>query len=356
MRVCHVISPADFSGVTLLIKSLCESNDGDHKVIFFSDGDIVNNFPQDKVVACGFGSHNKLNIISICSFSKALFNLLLSNDYDVINVHSSFAIILTKICYILSKLMFFKKRPKLVITYHGLGNRGMSPLKSTFYTLFEKITNEIIKPVLIFVDKKEYLYSNISQSYTGKKTHILNGCPDYYNGTTNDSNLCRNESLSIIMVANNKPPKRQDELIRLFNASTIANNMSLRIIGKGCEDIDTLGNSRISVSGAKFPLDNEYMSSDILALLSDFEAMPVTVIEGMMHSLAILSDDVGQLSEVVDSDVGSLLNSRTQKEFDDKLMYICHNIEEIRKNSRKRYLEKFTINRMKMDYEDAYRL
>ncbi|ESW38250.1 hypothetical protein O164_19040 [Pseudomonas taiwanensis SJ9] len=59
-------------------------------------------------------------------------------------------------------------------------------------------------------------------------------------------------------------------------------------------------------------LTDLYAWADVLLLLSDYEGLPLTILEAMRQGVVVIATDVGAVSEVLNDDVGYIVNPSTR--------------------------------------------
>ncbi|KAF0250619.1 glycosyltransferase, partial [Pseudomonas putida] len=72
--------------------------------------------------------------------------------------------------------------------------------------------------------------------------------------------------------------------------------------------------ARASKIGGYFrpSLTDLYDWADVLLLLSDYEGLPLTILEAMRQGVVVIATDVGAVSEVLNDDVGYIVNPSTR--------------------------------------------
>lgn len=113
---------------------------------------------------------------------------------------------------------------------------------------------------------------------------------------------------------------RQKSLHRLLNIIEKCNNNNLnvewRMVGKGIlEDrkFSDINKVKVDVYPAVYSpeeLTDHYRWADVLLLVSEYEGLPLTVLEAMRLGVVPICSDVGALSEVITSDQNGYLVSR----------------------------------------------
>ena len=99
---------------------------------------------------------------------------------------------------------------------------------------------------------------------------------------------------------------------------------------------------------------NQLCSENIYCLMSNNEGLPISIIEAMRAGLPVIATRVAGIPEQVDERNGFLLNPSID-ELTDMLNHLPqHDWERLGGNSRKRFEEEFTFERMLNDYANVF--
>ncbi|CAM1363714.1 Glycosyl transferase [Tenacibaculum sediminilitoris] len=100
-----------------------------------------------------------------------------------------------------------------------------------------------------------------------------------------------------------------------------------------------------------------FLEGDISILTSISEGFPYTVIESMSCGVPVVATDVGGVAEAINEKTGFVCKPKDYKALGEKVIYLLEN-DDIRlkmgKESRKRVLEHFTLDKIISSYEDVY--
>lgn len=91
-------------------------------------------------------------------------------------------------------------------------------------------------------------------------------------------------------------------------------------------------------------------TADVFVLLSKNEGMPISIIEAMRASLAVISTKVSGIPEMVDEKNGVLIEPTSEALYRILSNGVIYNWKEMGEESRKRYIKYFTFDRMRDDY------
>ena len=192
---------------------------------------------------------------------------------------------------------------------------------------------------------------------------IKNNVSTVYNGISvpNSSNISDipvfNEDKKIILaIARVFPQKKTDlfvEVARLlpkYNFVWIGNQREVTEFGKLPENCHFLGN---------IPNAGAYCSkSDILMLPSNYEGLPMVILEAMSFGKPVVASDVGGVSEIVRNDVNGYALENDAQLFADKIQYILENkdvYEKFSHNAMEMFNNTLTVDKMVQGYLNIYK-
>lgn len=225
---------------------------------------------------------------------RKLKKLINNTKPDVIHTH------LNALKYVILATLF--KKIRIVHTIHNIAEKEAQKKDRIFNRFFYKIgkvvpvalSNDVKKTVL-----KEY---NLSDS---KVPVVLNGVD--LSKCMKKTNYEIKETFKIINVARFNQQKNHKRLIEAFKIlNEQYSDMRLQLIGDGelKDEIKELVNSyglhdKVEFLGIK---DDVYMylhNADCFVLSSDYEGIPMSIIEAMGTALPIVSTNVGGLSDMI---------------------------------------------------------
>lgn len=200
---------------------------------------------------------------------------------------------------------------------------------------------------------------------------ILNGraplkTTDYFDSVQKELNASRmdRETKILLHVARCHPIKNQMRLVRAFNRFIEdGGNAELMIIGPGFDTEDgkyikSQVCDRIHFLGSKHNVSDYFICCDGFCLSSDFEGMPITVLESLLSGKPVLSTPVcGAVDVITDGENGVL-----SKDFSDDAYYyalkrFCSELPFLTQNVKEEASEyDFTIKKCALKYMDLYRL
>lgn len=88
----------------------------------------------------------------------------------------------------------------------------------------------------------------------------------------------------------------------------------------------------VSFVGKKYGKDlvREYQRADAFVMFSHFENQPCVILEAMSCGLPIISSSVGGIAEIVDDNVGVLVDARNEKELKEAMLDMVYSYKEYR--------------------------
>ena len=110
--------------------------------------------------------------------------------------------------------------------------------------------------------------------------------------------------------------------------------------------------------GNRTDVDDILNQNDIFCLISNYEGLPISIIEAMRAGMPIIASDVGGVNELVQDEVNGFLIPRGNiSELVKKLEYILHNRELIKfmgVASREIYEKEYTAAQMNQKIHMVY--
>ena len=174
----------------------------------------------------------------------------------------------------------------------------------------------------------------------------------------------KNNQVNILMVARFDVPKRQLNLIR---ACEKLRDLPWRLsfIGDGTKLDEARGyvekrnlHDRVLFYGDMNNIEIPLSKSQLFVLLSDYEGLPLSILEAMQAGLPIIATDVGGVKEaVIDSDNGFLIPKGKEQLLIRRLTQLITDVslrESMGQRSRELFFEKFTFDRMLIETKDVY--
>lgn len=175
--------------------------------------------------------------------------------------------------------------PKLSIVYVSHGWSAIYRGNIVFQAV-EKMLSYLSTAILV-ISKSDYDGAvDILKIHSEKVVLIENSIYPYKNVVTIDRQR-DSKNITIVMVARFEYPKRQDLLIE---AAKRLPDIQFQLVGEGknLESCKKSAPNNVHFLGAKTNIEEILKNSDIFALLSESEGMPISVLEGLASKKPIL--------------------------------------------------------------------
>jgi glycosyltransferase involved in cell wall biosynthesis len=355
-RILVVSTNDSLSGAPLYVKSVVEglSNTFTFLAVFGEKGPVgdylINHSIPVHIIQQIKSSINPFyDLISIYK----LFWLIRKFNPDIIYAHSSKAGMLARL------ITLFTGIPT-VYTVHGWGWRGMGIIKKKLIIAIEKLLLYIPNSYFIYVAeavKAEGLSTLKIKENRGQV--ILNGTRDIFLGNATH----QDGEIKLMMVARIAAAKDHETLIRAFELT--GSNAELWLCGEGTDSLHFIQlatmwaptyYSKIKFLGDNLNVDELLSKIDIFLLISNYEALPLSIIEAMSAGKAIIATNIGGIPELITHGINGMLVERgdvmglsaTILKFKNKEnRYFCG------VRAREVYLKKFMVNNMLDDIKNS---
>ena len=296
-----------------------------------------------------------LREISPCNDWKALGeikNILRAEKPVLVHCHSSKA-------GILGRMAAKSCGVPAVFTAHGWAfTEGVASYKRYIYALLERMMLRLTAKVICVSDYDKCLADRWlgNRNKTGKILTIHNGIADI---ETRSRTKAAEECFRVGMVGRFAVPKKQLDLLRaiklLLNKGH--RNLHLVLVGDGellveCRRYAEMNKMHeyVTFMGARHDIADILQRLDVFCLISDYEGLPISIIEAMRAGLPVVASDVGGVKELVKDGVnGYLVAKGNVSMLAEKLValkrdrQLCHAMGT---KSREKYENEFGINKM----------
>lgn len=326
MKIVQIITKLDTTGgaqthVLALTKQL--ALDGHEVTILTSKRKLIFKPLNEKNISI-IQLQNLKWAIHLVADIRAFFeirSILRRINPDVVALHSSKA-------GVVGRLAAFSLNIPTVFTAHGWAfTEGVKPIKRWIY---QQIERAFARKTTRIITVSNYDYALAIKKKVGKKEKMTT----IHNGIQSNSNkhsFPQNKIPKIVMVARFEQPKRQDLLIEVLS-SMKENEWQLVFIGDGKEmeaaKTLTLQNGidhRVTFLGSRDDIETQLQQADIFVLLSNFEGLPISILEAMRAQLPVIASNVGGVQElIIDNETGYIVNHDIQV-IRDKLIQLLEN-------------------------------
>lgn len=202
-----------------------------------------------------------------------------------------------------------------IFTVHGWAfTEGVSKGRRAFYKIIERAMTFLSDRIITVSNYDKNLALNHGIGNSNLISTIHNGIHD----TQPQKQAVRSatQAARMIMVARFEEPKNQHALLQAL-ASLKSLSWELEFVGDGPSlsfvhsYAEELGlKERVVFSGACNDVANRLAGADIFCLISDWEALPLTILEAMRAHLPVIASNVGGIPELVENNKTGILVDR----------------------------------------------
>lgn len=263
--------------------------------------------------------HNLVREISLLKDFLCFFELRkLMKDLrpDIVHVHSSKA-------GIIGRLVASSLSIPVIFTVHGWAfTEGVSFRKRQLYIWLERNVSCFSSKTITVSEYDRNLALAHKVGNASSLITVHNGVPDMPDmPDMPDIDVCKGsfspeKLVKLIMVARFEKPKNQQALLNSL-ASLNNNRWHLELVGdgpelEGCRQLACQLNiiNKVSFSGACSDVAKRLAKADIFILISNWEGLPLTILEAMRAGKPVIASDVGGVSESVEHNVSGYLIPR----------------------------------------------
>lgn len=341
MRIMEVITLSELGGAQSVVANLSNELSQEDELIVVAgkkDGklwDILS--PRIKKVEL------KHLVRRISPFHDFLTYLSLVRLYwkykpDVVHLHSSKAGLLGRLAF---------PSHKIVYTVHGFDSIRVAYRK---LLPFEKLMQHFCHSI---VAVSQYDYQHLQEEGIRKNLEMIhNGIPEPKIGNGIKLDIPNKFEKVVLCIARIAKPKRLDiflDTAKLLPQYAFVWIGNLQECPSTSENVFFLGN---------IPHASNYcMAADLFMLASDFEGLPMVVIEAMSYGKPVVASHVGGIQEIVRNGHNGYVVSNTPQEFANKIEAILSNqqlTKSLGDHSYKIYKEELTAQEMTRKYKNIY--
>lgn len=274
---------------------------------------------------------------------------------DIIHCNSTTGGIVGRIC---GALTF----TPVIFTAHGWAfTDGISKGKQIFYKILETLLACITKKIICVSEYDRQIALKVIPFFKNKLITIHNGISDIPDEFKKKE--FSKDKLKIVMISRFCPQKDPYTLIKAVDQLNKEGlNIELDLFGYG-EELDKVLSiikgtncSNIQYKGEISDVTPILRNYDVYALISNWEGLPIGIIEAMRAGLPLLVSDVGGNSECVNGN-GYLVKRQDINDCKEKIKRIISpeiDLKMLGQKSRKFYEEEFIINKFIMETLKQY--
>ena len=239
-----------------------------------------------------------------------------------------------------------------IFTAHGWGfAEGVSWKRKLLASFAERLVARLSSGIITVSETDRDLALRYRIAQQRNMTVIHNGVSD----TSERSHPDAGDVVHIVMVARFAPPKDQALLLRALVGQEKPFRLSLVGGGPNQTSVQTLAkelglSGRVNFLGACGDVSRILAGANVFVLTSNWEGLPISILEAMRAGLPVIATDVGGVREaVIDGETGFLVDRGNLVMLRSRLLQLLGDPElriKMGEAGRKRYLEHFTAERM----------
>jgi glycosyltransferase involved in cell wall biosynthesis len=281
--------------------------------------------------------------------------LVLKYQPDIIHCHSAKAGMLGRICAFLC-------RKNWLYTVHGWGWRGVSTFAKKLITSIESVLSKLPRGYYIFVAQDV-----MTEGLSVLKLSPLRGSVIYNGVSPIDVQLpSTNNPFVVMMPARVSSAKDHESLISAIES---INDPSIRLLlcGTGTDTPEFIKLATllapntyesISFMGQRSDMQHIYLRAHVVALISNFEALPLSILEALSCSRAVIATNTGGIPELIETGINGILVRPNCVDDITIALIRCRDEKfriELGKQAKKAYEERFTDQAMLQSIALIYR-
>ena len=301
MKILHIITNTELGGAQTVCISLANmaSDEGNIVAVASMNGGYLWDNLSSSVIQ--FKIKNMIKPIRLLPDLKCYFELKkVINEFapDIIHLHSSKA-------GTLGRLAGFKYRKKIIYTVHGFDSIR---LHHRFFLPLERFLQRFcgaIVAVSKYDEKKLYKEKNIKTIYNGISLNPAASLKPF------DSSSYKKVIMTIARISKQK---RFQSFLSVASDPSMKAYLFVWVGGSAGKSMDEIKKDYSIPSNVLLLGDYPNASSllpycDLFVLFSNYEGLPMTIIEAMAYKKAIVASNVGGIPELIDVTNGALIET-----------------------------------------------
>lgn len=351
--ILYIVTKSDLGGIQKYLLEIARNLPEDINAHFLMGS---SGYLSDELLKLGIQNENihfipmTNNIFDITQHVKSNFKtlqLIKKIKPDIIHCNATTGAIVGAVCGFLTNT-------KTIYTVHGWPfTDGISKNKQKFYKILEFLICSVFRKIICVSEYDRQIGIKVLPMYKNKMVTIHNGISDIPDEFQKKE--FSKDKLKIVMISRFCPQK---DPYTLINAVSQLNkegfNIELDLFGYGEEldrvlqTIEGTNCSNIQYKGEISDVTPILKNYDVYALISNWEGLPIGIIEAMRAGLPLLVSDVGGNSECINFN-GYLVKRQDVNDCKEKIKGIISpelDLKMLGQKSRKLYEEEFTVNKM----------
>lgn len=348
MKIFQVITVSEFGGAQSVVANLIQGlSDSDEVFILYGgNGEAWKNL-EKKVHLIKLCEHRKEVSYKDLFLAFKLFRLRLKYKPDVVHLHSSKMGAIGRIVF----------NPKTIVyTVHGFDSIRKAFRK---FLIVEKVLKNraarIVGVSKYDVDclKEEGISENVELVYNGVVDHTSDDLQSIESENIKNSieEIKCNYTRIIMCISRISPQKKFDLFLDIAKQRPayafvwIGNKETLNNLPS---NVFCLGEAHSAYIYLKY--------ADVFVLPSNYEGLPISLLEALSFGIPIIASNVGGIGEVLDGSNGFAVENDIES-FVNKIDCVLQDSvnSQIKTKARESYLKNFTINKMVEGYTSIFR-
>lgn len=359
-KILYIVTKSDLGGVTKYLLEIVTHLPQDYAPFFIMSNEgyfseELKKLGLEKNVFFVPMTNSIFDIIQHIKSNLETLKIIYKIKPDIIHCNSTTGGIVGRIC---GALTF----TPVIFTAHGWAfTDGISKGKQIFYKILETLLACITKKIICVSEYDRQIALKVMPFFKNKLITIHNGISDISDEFKKKE--FSKDKLKIVMISRFCPQKDPYTLIKAVDQLNKERlNIELDLFGYG-EELDKVLSiikgtncSNIQYKGEISDVTPILRNYDVYALISNWEGLPIGIIEAMRVGLPLLVSDVGGNSECVNGN-GYLVKRQDIndcKEKIKKLISLENDLKMLGQKSRKLYEEEFIINKFIMETLKQY--
>jgi glycosyltransferase involved in cell wall biosynthesis len=351
MRIAYLLTRSDgFGGACIHVRDLAKSvqaSGHDVKVFIGGNGPFAHHLRDQQVSVVSINNLDRsIHPLRDFKAGNELLAQIRKFRPDIICAHTAKAGFLGR--YVANVL-----RLPVILTAHGWSvTNKVGRRHGPFFRLLEQLAAKFTDRIIDVCESERRLALSFGIGKPEQHSVVYNGVADIAPDLV--ASHAPTNSPRITMIARFEVPKNHAMLFRALS-SLKDHQWALDLIGDGPllgkskELAIQLGISqRVRFLGSQSQPERYLADSDIFVLCSDFEGLPLTILEAMRAGLAVVASDVGGIAEAVENGRTGLLTT-TDRNLSEALTTLLENPElreKMGREGRKIFLDKFLLEQM----------
>lgn len=354
MKVLYVITKSEMGGAQIHIAGLMRRHNekGDTVAVLAHPGGFLEDFCREQNVDffSNTSYQNTFNIFTLVNALTRTIRIIKDFKPDVVACHSGIA-------GVMGRLGAFLSRIPVVYTVHSYAFMPGHPYVRRIFAYIGEYFLSFISTETISVSQYGKQIAEKYGLYRAREIQVIyNGVPcESLEGTPVGINT---RERHIVFVGRLARPKTPGIIIRAL--SQISSNVRIPVIfhivgdGPERESLESLVKDlRLSqyVIFHGSCIQSEVRSllehADVFVLPSDWEGLPISILEAMSYGVPVVASDVGGVRELITSETGILMNKNAQPaDWAHQIITILTDIERSKHlgiKAKKRICERFSF-------------